>query len=51
MEIKPVEKDPEDEAIERDLASDRSKNNGTWDKVAQEAALNAQVNQPKGDWQ
>lgn len=51
MEFKPTEQQDEDENLKRDLASDRAKNNGTWERVAQEAALNAQVNQPRGDFQ
>lgn len=40
----------EQEALERDRATNRAKSNGTWDAVADHAALESQVNQPQGDW-
>lgn len=54
MEIKQPDQKPqqtEEDAIEQDIASDRAKNNGTWERVELDAALNAQVNQHRGDFQ
>lgn len=54
MEIKQPDQKPqqtEEDALEQDIASDRAKNNGTWERVELDAALNAQVNQHRGDFQ